>query len=134
MFTSPLLAYLVSGSIVSYKLLRRQLQPPTRLRFHRLAVPQHRVVLRPAPHADHVVVVPASRVPRLARRQYRLAAVEVVQVDDLPPARGEAIHFVAVIRRVRSLPDRVRVAADRHRPAIEHAVQPSNFTERVLER
>src|SRR2546426_7683353 len=75
-------------------LVRRQLQPPARLRLHRLAVPGHRVVLHPAPRAHHVIVVPAPRMPRLTRRQYRLAAIEVVQVDDLPPARREAVQIV----------------------------------------
>src|SRR5439155_9440405 len=80
--------------------LGAQLQPPASLRLHLLTVPEHRVVLAPPPLRDHVGVVAAPRVPRLPRRQSRPAAVEVREVDDLPPACRKAVDVVAVIRDV----------------------------------
>src|SRR5437867_3812762 len=133
MLTSPLFVYFVSGSIVSSDLLPHQLQPPPRMHFNQLAVPWHRVVLDAAPHADHIAVVAAAWVPRLTRRQHGLAAVEVGQVDDLPPARREAVDVVSMVGSVCRLPYRVRVAADRHRPAVEHAAQPGQLAQWVPE-
>src|SRR4029450_7650540 len=75
----------------------------------------------------------APRVPRLAPGERPPALVEVREIDDLSPARGEAIQVVAAVWNVRPRPARVRIPAHRHRPAVEDAVQPAHLTQRVPE-
>src|SRR5438552_2491680 len=75
----------------------------------------------------------ATRVTGLPRRQRRPAAVEVGEVDDLPPACREAVRIVAVVRHVGRLPDGVRIASHRHSAAVENAVESADLTQRVPE-
>src|SRR5438093_13551373 len=114
-------------------LLGAQIQPPASLRLHLLPVPKHRVVLAPPPLRNHVGVMAAPRVPRLPRRQRTTAVVEVREVDDLAPARPKAVDVVAVIRDVGRLPHCVHIASHRHRAAVENALLPPHFAQRMSE-
>src|SRR5438552_8739652 len=118
---------------LSHDLLAAQIQPPASLRLHLLTVPEHRVVLAPPPLRYPAGVIAAPRVTRLPRRQRTTAVVEVREVDDLAPARRKAVDVVAVIRDVGRLPHCVRIASHRHRAAVENAVQPPHFAQRMSE-
>src|SRR3990172_5534942 len=86
-------------------------QPSPRLALYRGPLPQHRVVVHPRPQRDHVTVVTAARVARLAGGDHRQAVVEAADVDDLAIAGRPGAKLVAVVGGVAGLPHGVGVAA-----------------------